>query len=99
MALFDNFNSLFTTFKTALRTDMYSVNAFSNEVFVTDASIKSITAYTTGVNSIANSIASIPFKLRMGNEALQTDLSYLVKEKPNGFQTAYDFKRGMCKKR
>lgn len=95
MALFDNLNSLFTTFKTVLKTEMYSVNAFSNEVIVTDSSIKGITAYTTGVNSIANSIASIPFKLRQGNEALESELGFMVKEKPNNFQTAYDFKRTM----
>tara|TARA_R110000850_G_scaffold32792_1_gene90138 strand:+ start:342 stop:1535 length:1194 start_codon:yes stop_codon:yes gene_type:complete len=92
MAFFDN---LLTSFKTAMRADMYSMNAISNEVVVTDSSIKSITAYTTGVNSIANSIASIPFKLRKGNEALDSDLSFLVKEKPNQYQTAYDFKRVM----
>lgn len=95
MAFFDNFNSLFTTFKTVLKTEMYSVNAFSNEVLVTESTVKSISAYTTGVNSIANSIASIPFKLRKGNEAIQSELNFLVKEKPNSFQTAYDFKRSM----
>ena len=92
MALFDN---LLTSFKTAMKADMYSMNAISNEVVLTDSSIKSITAYTTGVNSIANSIASIPFKLRKGNEALDSGLSFIVKEKPNQYQTAYDFKRVM----
>ncbi len=92
MAIFDN---LLTSFKTALKADMYSMNAISNEVVLTESSIKSITAYTTGVNSIANSIASIPFKLRKGNQAIDSNLSFLVKEKPNQFQTAYDFKRVM----
>lgn len=92
MVLFDN---LLTSFKTALRTDMFSMNAISNEVYVTETSIKSITAYTAGVNSIANSIASIPFKLRKGSQVLDSDLSFLIKEKPNQFQTAYDFKRVM----
>jgi HK97 family phage portal protein len=95
MALFDNWDSLFSTFKTIIKPDVYSVDSISNEVVLNERTLKSITAYTAGVNSISNAIASVPFKLRRDKEYVNDDLNYIIKEKPKRFQTAFDFKRGL----
>ncbi|MEB2775225.1 phage portal protein [Algoriphagus sp. D3-2-R+10] len=95
MSILSNINNIFSSFKTTLGTGFYSIDAPQNEIILNASTIKSITAYTAGVNSIANSIASIPFKLRQSKDYINSDLNYLVKDKPNKFQTAYQFKRAI----
>lgn len=90
---YNSFGDLFSGFKMAFKTGIYTVDSVNNSVVINPTTVKSITAYSAGVNSIANAIASIPFKLRQNKDYINSDLNYLIKEKPNRFQTAYDFKR------
>lgn len=95
MGFIDNLNNLYSSFKTVIKPDIFSIDSTTNEVVISENTVKGITAYSAGVNSIANSIASIPFKLRHNKEYVNNDLNYIIKERPNRHQTPFDFKRRM----
>lgn len=95
MKIFDNFNFFVKKSTGVFLPDLFTIESINNSVVVSEKNLKGITSYTTGVNSIANSIASIPFKLRKNKEIVKNDLYFLIKEKPNNFQTSYQFFRQM----
>jgi HK97 family phage portal protein len=58
---------------------------------VTDKAL-TIASFWKGVNIIANSIASFPFRIYKDKEIQRTsDLYYLLKHKPNEYQTSFEF--------
>ncbi|MCH7396569.1 phage portal protein [Belliella sp. DSM 107340] len=95
MNIFESFKTAFSTYQDFFSPSVHTIDV-NNNVVVSDKTVASITAYSSGVNAISNSIGQIPFKLFKDKEIQKSDdLYFIVKEKPNKNLNAFDFFRMM----
>ncbi|SIS88674.1 phage portal protein [Belliella pelovolcani] len=71
--------------------DIISIDDLGINSNINHQSALSIASFYRGVNIISNTIASLPIKLYKGKETLKNDLYFLLKNKPNNYQSAYEF--------
>lgn len=63
-----------------------------DSINVNTSSALSISAFYQGVSTIANTISSLPFKAYLDKDVQkQSNIHYLLKEKPNNHQTSFEF--------
>ncbi|WP_215225863.1 phage portal protein [Echinicola shivajiensis] len=69
-----------------------SIEDISNNAVVDASTALSISTFYQGVNSISNTIASLPFKLYKNKEVQKENpIHFLIKEKTNDYQTSFEF--------
>ncbi|NHE57963.1 phage portal protein [Cyclobacterium plantarum] len=69
-----------------------SIEDISNNTIIDANTALTIGAFYQGVNSISNTIASLPFKVFQNKEIQKKNpIHYIIKEKSNDLQTAFEF--------
>ncbi|WP_200974438.1 phage portal protein [Echinicola sp. 20G] len=85
------FESIFNR-RVAITPAILSIEDINNNSVVDANTALTISTFYQGVNSIANTIASLPFKVYKDKEVQKkSNIHFLIKEKSNSYQTAYEF--------
>ncbi|MBS9525920.1 phage portal protein [Litoribacter alkaliphilus] len=86
-----NFRNLFTNTLPSITT-IQEITLENIAGGVSAGSALTLSAFYQGVSTISNTVSSLPFKVYKDKELQkQSDIYFLLKEKPNRFQTAFEF--------